>query len=69
MSLLHRIAISKGNTVRQATANRVITGMERNVIAKWNKNLQAELYAKAGGGLSGRLLATRLSSYKTGQVR
>lgn len=64
MSLLHRIAISKGNTVRQVKANRVITDMERDVVAKWNKGLQEEVYARGGGGLSGRLLATRLSSQK-----
>ena len=65
MSLLHRIAISKGNAIRQTRANQEITSMERDVVAKWNKGLQAELYARAGGGLSGRLLATRLSAPKT----
>ena len=65
MSLLHRIAVSKGNTVRQANANRVIADLERNVEVKWHKNLQAEIDARTGRGLSGRLLAARLSARKT----
>jgi hypothetical protein len=60
MSLLHRIAISKGNTHRRVLANQVIAGLEQEMVTRWHRSLQQEIYAKAGGGLSGRMVAARL---------
>lgn len=60
MSLLHRIAISNGNAHRRAVANQVIAGLEQEMVRRWHRSLQQEIYAKAGGGLSGRMAAVRL---------
>jgi len=68
MTLLHRIAISKGNEQRRALANQVIAGLEQDMVTRWNRSLQEEIYAKAGGGLSGRMVAARLVASDGGPV-
>jgi hypothetical protein len=41
-------------------ANQVIAGLEQEMVTSWHRSLQQEIYAKAGGGLSGRMAAARL---------
>lgn len=59
MSLLHRIAISKGNEHRRTLANQVIAGLEQEMVSRWNRSLEQEIYARAGGELAGRRVANR----------
>lgn len=42
MSLLTRIAISNGDIVRKARANKILAVMDQGKIVNWNKNLEAE---------------------------
>ena len=46
MSLLNKIAISNGNQLRKATANRIITVMNSRKVAAWNRSLQDTIYRK-----------------------
>ena len=69
MSLLHRIAVSSGDDQRRSLANQVIAGMERDLVTRWNRSLQEEIYIKARGGLSGRLVAARLMTAQSAYGR
>ena len=46
MSLLNKIAISNGNKGRKAAANRIITAMNSQKIAAWNRSLRDTIYQK-----------------------
>ena len=46
MSLLNKIAISNGNKVRKAAANRTIAVMNSQKVAAWNRSLQDTIYQK-----------------------
>ena len=46
MSLLNKIAISNGNEVRKAAANRTIAIINSQKVAAWNRSLQDTIYRK-----------------------
>jgi len=46
MSLLNKIAISNGNKVRKAAANRTIAVMNGQKVAAWNRRLQDTICQK-----------------------
>lgn len=46
MSLLNKIAISNGNKMRKAAANRIIAIMDGQKVAAWNQSLQDTIYQK-----------------------
>lgn len=52
MSLLRRIAISRGDRERKMAANSVLAGLDRVVVADWNKALRAEINEKSRKELS-----------------
>jgi len=46
MSLLNKIAISNGNKVRKAAANRTIAAMDGKKVAAWHRSLQDTIQQK-----------------------
>ncbi len=46
MHLLRRIAISNGNQIRKDAATAAMAREEQQIIANWNKELEAEVWQK-----------------------
>ncbi len=46
MELLRRIAVSQGDQHKKDAANAAIAREEQQIIASWNKELEAELWQK-----------------------
>ncbi len=64
MTLLHRIATSNGDKVRQANAKRLIADKNRRIVEAWHKQLEMEIRAKARQRHYVSLLAKSLESGK-----
>jgi len=46
MDLLRKIAISNGNQIRKDTATAAMARRDQQIIANWNKELEAEVWQK-----------------------
>ena len=46
MDLLRKIAISNGNQIRKDTATAAMAQRDQQIIANWNKDLEAEVWQK-----------------------
>lgn len=43
MSLLRRMAISRGNKARQTAAHELLAALDRRVVSQWHKDLRGKL--------------------------